>query len=200
MINSKVYALKNYLENQKKNSTLDYYNITKQQFDLLSQITNKLKPNNILEIGTSNGYSLLSIYVGICNNSSNSKNVSITTVEVNEERAAEASKVVDEINSDLITVKLINDNIYNSSCVEILKKNAPFDFVFVDCNQREYNQILDLVAGNGLLSQKSSILFDNILSHEASYNFYTNTDFEKQGFRSSLFPLHDGFLHLIKKD
>lgn len=182
-----------------KNSSTNYYNITSAQFDLLKQLVQKSKPTNILEIGTSNGYSLLSILLGIYESQNNSK-VLVHSVEVNKERFNKAQDLFQDIDlsQSNIELNLINDNVYNAPCIQLLKLQAPFDLIFIDCNQEEYMKMLDLVTQFNLIRKNSSLIFDNILSHEQSYNFYKYTDFKELGFKATLFPIHDGFLRLLK--
>lgn len=193
------------LENKRKSleveklSLKNTFNITNIQFDLLNQLVDKLNSNNILEIGTSNGYSLLSIILAAAKKAQNQK-VHINSVEVNEQRFKLAQDLIKNINlkNSNIGVNLINDNIYNGSCIKILKQSAPFDLIFIDCNQEEFQTLLHFIIQSELIKENTSLIFDNILSHEQSFTFYNSTDFRQLGFRATLFTIHHGFLHLVK--
>lgn len=191
------------LENKRRNlekekvSSSNYYNITNIQFDLLNQLVKELNSNNILEIGTSNGYSLLSIILGAVEQN---QRASISSVEVDEQRFKTVQDMIKDLNlkENNIRVDLINDNIYNESCIKILKYSVPFDLIFIDCNQEEYEKLFHFIMHSHLIEKNTSLIFDNILSHEQSFNFYKSTNFRQLGFRATLFPIHHGFLHLVK--
>lgn len=182
-----------------KNNFSKYHNITKIQFDLLYQLTLNLKPRTILEIGTSNGYSLLSLIKGV-SSFENKTTTYICSVEVNEEKYLKANDIFKELSLDSkkICVELLNENIFNINCIKCLNNKSPFDLIFIDSNQEEYSNLLNLIIKSNLISSGSSLIFDNILSHKQSYEFYKHTEFEKLGFKAKLFPIHDGFLHLLK--
>ena len=193
------------LENKRKSLEVEKlflkntFNITNIQFDLLNHLVHKLNSNNILEIGTSNGYYLLSIILAVVKKKKNQR-VYINSVEVNEQRFKLAQNLIEDLNLENCNIKvnLINDNIYSDTCIEILKQSAPFDLIFIDCNQEEFQTLLHFIIQSEVIEKNTSLIFDNILSHEQSFTFYKSTNFEQLGFRATLFPIHHGFLHLVK--
>ena len=78
------------LEELKKKIT--YWNISFEQGNFLSNLVLEKKPENILEIGTSNGFSTLFLALNLdakCN---------LTTIEINKNRFEEAKRNFEECN------------------------------------------------------------------------------------------------------
>ena len=116
---------------------------------LVETVTAK-RPHRVLEIGTAIGYSSLLI----AENSAD--DIQITTLELNEERAATAKKFIDQSKySEKITV-LLGDAADNIDALQDI-----YDLVFIDAAKGQYltyfNKILPHLAADGV------IVADNVL-------------------------------------
>jgi len=116
---------------------------------LVETVTAK-RPHRVLEIGTAIGYSSLLI----AENSAD--DIQITTLELNEERAATAKKFIDQSKySEKITV-LLGDAADNIDALQDI-----YDLVFIDAAKGQYltyfNKILPHLAADGI------IVADNVL-------------------------------------
>ena len=74
------------LKQLQSNNKREFWNISWSLCNFLSNIIKIKQPQNILEIGTSNGFSTICIAKGA------NKNSSITTIEINKERSQIAKK------------------------------------------------------------------------------------------------------------
>lgn len=204
----------NQLELVKFNSNLQFYNITQVQslfltkfikFKLLLLNSQDLKQNfNILEFGSSNGYSLLSMLLGIveanlsCSNSiEDLQHYSLIGFEIDKFRFDEINKNVSSF-SNLLNLKVYNEDMFNFHKIFQNKLNNShvnsFDIIFIDCNQEFYEEVILYVLKYDLLSLSGSILLENTLSHKKSFNFLTSLkEFEFEIFQ---FPLHNGFIEI----
>ncbi|MGM0602376.1 MAG: O-methyltransferase [Bacillota bacterium] len=123
-----------------------------------------LKPKNILEIGTAYGFSAL-IMAKYTPASSR-----ITTIEVDEQRAAEARKFLEKYGfDDKVSIKI-------GDALDILQYlRQSFDFIFLDAAKGQYlylfDYIFDLLKPGGLLISdnvlyKSEVLSDDKVRHK----------------------------------
>ena len=110
---------------------------------------------NVLEIGTSNGYSGLWIAKALKETGGR-----LTTIEYYEKRQSIAIS-----NFEKCGVRDIITTLQGDACETIsnIDRNERFDMVFIDANKREYVKYFELV--KPLLADKSIIIADNIISH-----------------------------------
>lgn len=131
----------------------EYWNIDSAAIQVLQAIIHAKKPKNILEVGTSNGYSAIQM-----GNIASRYGGKITTIEFFEERFQLAKKnIAEEGLSETIEV-------LQGDAVEIMRDFSPsFDFIFLDANKEEYplyfTQAMRLISHNGI------IVADNTVSH-----------------------------------
>jgi len=130
-----------------------YWNVDEQAAELLQALVHTHQPKEILEVGTSNGYS--AIMMGAIASRYGGK---ITTIEYFEER-----------------VKLAHENIHAaglSQTIQILKGDATdilpsltkkFDFFFLDANKEEH--VLYFGHVMRLANPGAIIVADNTISH-----------------------------------
>ncbi|MFT4243915.1 MAG: O-methyltransferase [Candidatus Woesearchaeota archaeon] len=206
---------------------LNFYNITNVQSLFLSQYIKyqcklKLKYNtiinskaqninnamNILEFGTSNGYSLLSMLKGVTQHHLSLKNLVqssisdlnnhlILSFEIDTFKFNEAIKNLKEY-KDIFQITLYNEDMFKAHNI-IFKMNLKgFDIIFVDCNQEFYKEVFEYILKYDLLSKSGSILFENTLSHVKSDFFFQSLDLNNQinSFEIIHYPLHNGFIEL----
>lgn len=121
---------------------------------LLSMISNLMRPELILEIGTFTGYSALCLAEGL------STNGKLMTIEANSEFAFKASEF---IKTTPFSEKIEVVNKEGLSFIQSLS-NSSVDLVFVDADKLNYKNyyeaLIDKVKQNGLL------VFDNVLWSE----------------------------------
>lgn len=209
-IRQSVLQLLEQLELLKLNSDFKYYNITNVQSLFLSQfiklkIASSIQDSNknfkILEFGTSNGYSFLSILLGIIEfNYTKSRSIehlqhySLIGFEIDENRYNQARKNISKYLGVLDNLEVFQEDIFNShNKVKELNLDL-FDIIFVDCNQEFYEEVVRYILEHNLLSNSGSILFENTLSHKKSFNFLNL--FSEYEFEIVEFPLHNGFIEL----
>lgn len=131
----------------------DFWNISRESANFLNMLIKISNAKNVLEIGTSNGYS--GIWIAKALKKTGGK---LTTVEYYEKRimlAKEHFKICEV--DDIITIR------QGSACEVIEELDEEFDFVFIDANKGEYIKYFDLI--NPKLKKGGIIAADNITSH-----------------------------------
>ncbi|MBC8384085.1 MAG: class I SAM-dependent methyltransferase [Candidatus Cloacimonetes bacterium] len=143
-------------QKQKKNINR-LWNIEEQTANLLYLMIKVKSPKNILEIGTSNGYSTFWLSLA----AANSKAI-VHTLEIDKQR-----------------FELAKDNLQDRKNIElhlglaeeiIPKLRQKFDFVFIDANKPDYIVYLKLLEDK--LENNALIIADNIFSHQESVKEY----------------------------
>lgn len=123
--------------------------ISREGAKLLCETVKKQNPNRVLEIGTAIGYSTLLIAAYV-------PSASITTIELNPDRAKIAKKYLNQANL------LDNIEILVGDAGEILTQlNDQFDMVFIDAAKGQYLDYLLKVIDK--LLPNAVILADNVL-------------------------------------
>ena len=188
-----IETLSNSKESFIKNNQDVFYNITSIQAEFLKYYIKHKSPNSILEIGTSNGYSLAYMLNGVLLNTNPEFNY-IVSVEIDTLKYKNAhSNLLEFINLGL--VKLFNADIFNKLLLEKIKLLGPFEVIFVDCLQHRYLDLLSYITSNLLLSQRGVIILDNIFSHDIESKL-SDEDLINLGLEKQLISIHDGFLIL----
>ena len=136
--------------------------------EVIKTILLKEKPKRILEVGTATGYSAI-CFSNILNN-----NVIIDTIELDEERAKQANRNIEEMG---LKEKI---NVIQGNAVEALPKlQEKYDIIFIDAAKGKYPIFLEEAIR---LSHKgSTILADNIL-----YKGYVMSDYNKHKQRTAV--------------
>lgn len=157
--------LKSLQENKK---TKNNWNISWQLATFLSNFVKLQQPKNILEVGTSNGFSTLAIARYL------NKNSKITTIEINKQRFQEAQ-------DNFKYCKLDNINQILGNAVDITYNlNDKFDLIFLDAGQMFYKKIIENILNQKVITKNSYIIADNVKSHQNMNEFleYMNLNFE----------------------
>ena len=132
--------------------------VTKEVAEYLKFMITSHKSINILEIGTAIGYSGSVMLQG-------NDNVTLTTVEIDEERYNEA-----KINFEKMGYTSRVNQILGDALEEIPKLNDEFDFIFIDAAKGKY---MDFYKDSYKLLKKEGIVFiDNIMFRGYLYNEY----------------------------
>jgi len=140
------------LEELEKTSK-DFWNISRQTANFLNMLIKISGTKNVLEVGTSNGYS--GIWLASALKKTGGR---LTTIEFYEKRIELALDNFKKCQvDDVITIK-------QGSATAILKElEEEFDFVFLDADKSEYVKYFEII--NSKLKKGGIIAADNITSH-----------------------------------
>jgi len=144
----------------------EFWNINAEIGNLMNMLIKSGDYKNILELGTSNGYSAIWLALALQENGGH-----LVTIEYSKERQELARKNLEEC--DLLDkVTLIQGKI-----IELLKKldlklfyvhnveeKAYIDFAFIDASKLEYVEYFNLI--HPMLKKNGMIVADNVISHE----------------------------------
>ena len=165
---------------QKEKNFISNWNISYQIGLILSEFISLKNPKNILEVGTSNGFSTLWLALNLDDSSL------ITTVEIDQFRFNQAKNNFNQ--AKIQNIKQLNGDIFE--ILENYSFEEKFDFVFVDAIQKNYFLFLEKIVKKNLISNNSIIIFDNIDSHLHQKDFLkkieNNYKFEKIAFGTGL--------------
>lgn len=160
-----------------------YRNIEPESGRFLSMLIRAQQSKNILEIGTSTGYSTLWLA-----EAARHTQAMITTLEIDAERVDQAKQYAIEMDlADLIDFKVIDAQVYLEEEQEI------FDFILLDAERDAYvNYWLHLMR---LLKAKSGLLIvDNVISHAAEVEEFIVLIQQDPRFIMSTVPIGAGLL------
>lgn len=159
-----------------------FWNVSPEVGMLLYILVKTKQAKNILELGTSNGYS--TIWLALAAREIKSK---VTTIEYFQERIDLAIENFRYCQLDsYITVK-------QGKILEVLDNtNDKFDFVFIDANKSEYIEYFKRM--ERLLLKGGIIVADNIISHRADVEDYIQCSSSHPDFKTVLIPLDNGLL------
>ncbi len=165
----------------------EFWNVSHQTGNFINMLIKAMKAKNVLEIGTSNGYSGLWIADALKDTKGH-----LTTIEFWEKRQSLAREYFEECGlSDIATFKI--GQAYNIITNEIKEK---FDLVFIDANKQEYIKFYEAV--NPLLNIGGIILADNIISHAAKVQPFVEAISEDENYQVQILDLPDGLLMAYK--
>ena len=138
-----------------ENTQKQFWNIARVTGEFLNLLIRTAKSKNVLELGTSNGYS--GIWIAKALKETGGK---LTTVEFYEKRIKPARENFEKCGVlDIITT-------IEGSAIKILEylpEDTKFDFVFIDANKSETLKYFELI--NQHLIQGGILAVDNVLSH-----------------------------------
>jgi len=172
--------------NAQKRQIHRLWNIKEQTANLLYFLVKIQSPKNILEIGTSNGYSTFWLSLAAENS-----NAEIDTIEADEKR-----------------FKLAKENLHNRKNIiqhfglaeEIIPElKKEFDFVFIDANKTDYISYLKMLKNK--LAGQAVIVADNIISHRDSVQEYLDFINENPLFETVTLKIDSGLeISIFRKD
>jgi len=172
----------------------EFWNLDRECANFLYSLIKIKQAKNVLEIGTSNGYSGVWILKALKETKGQ-----LTTIEFWEKRQSIARKnfkiCVPEVKciSKIGSAKIVLEDILD----DILKnKIEKFDFVFIDANKKEYIEYFKLI--DKMLVSNGVILADNILSHYEKTKDYIENLFQKENYSSQILELGAGMMLSIK--
>mgnify|MGYP003290377542 CR=1 FL=1 len=168
----------------------DFWNLDRESANFLNTLIKINSSKNVLEIGTSNGYSGIWILKALKETKGK-----LTTIEFWEKRQSVARKnfsicapeveVEPKIGSAIVVLEDILEEIKKG-------KRKKFDFVFIDANKKEYIEYFKLI--DEMLEDKGVILADNILSHYEKVEDYVNLLFGRKDYQSQILDLGTGMM------
>ena len=142
------------------------------------------KAKNVLELGTSNGYSGLRIALALKETGGK-----LTTVEYWEKRRSVAVENFKKCGvDDIITAKL-------GSALPVIQEelqNEIFDFVFIDANKAGYIKFFEAI--DPLLEKGGIIVADDVLSHEEQVKPFVDEIMSRDDYSAQILNLPDGVL------
>ncbi len=162
-----------------------YYNIsadTGQFFNILISIS---KAKNVLEVGTSNGYS--AIWLGEAAKHNKGK---ITTIEISEHKVKMAAENFKRAN--LSNIKIV----HGDALKEIPKLKGKFDFLFLDAVKEDYINYFKLAYPK--LAKNAVIVADNAIMFERYMKDFLIYVRNHKNLRSVLVPIGSGVEFSLK--
>lgn len=162
-----------------------YYNIsadTGKFFYILVLIS---KAKNVLEVGTSNGYS--AIWLGEAAKHNKGK---ITTIEISEHKVKMAAENFKRAN--LSNIKIV----HGDALKEIPKLKGKFDFLFLDAVKEDYINYFKLAYPK--LAKNAVIVADNAIMFEKYMKDYLHYARNHKNLRSVLVPIGSGVEFSLK--
>ena len=159
-----------------------YTNIAPENGQFLSILIQSIKAQNVLEVGTSNGYS--TIWLAAALKQTGGK---LITLEFDPKRAGKAQGHLREVGFDnIVEVRVGN------ALDEIPKCVATFDLVFLDAEKDEYRRYLELalpsVRSGGLIVADDTVTMRDEMPDYVEFVFNTPT------LHSVDIPLDDGII------
>lgn len=154
----------------------------------LSILVKGCSAKNILEIGTSNGYSTLWLA-----NAAEETNGNVTTVELSSERVGEALANFEKANL------LQRIDVHNQEAGAFLDSQLDhsFDFIFLDSERTQYMWWLEHI--KRILQPKGLLVVDNATSHASELAEFINMIEEDEMFETVLLAFQNGAFVARKK-
>lgn len=166
----------------------DFWNVSPQTGCFISMLIKAMNAKNVLELGTSNGYSALWISDALKHTGGH-----LTTLEFWEKRQCLAREYARECGlSDYITFKI--GQAYDIIVNEL--QSETYDLVFIDANKREYIKFFQAV--HPLLKKGGVILADNITSHPEKVKEFVEAISNHEEYQAQVLDLPDGLLMAYK--
>lgn len=131
----------------------DFWNVSRASANFLNMLIKISGAKNVIEIGTSNGYSGIWIAKALKETGGH-----LTSIEYYEKRIVLALENFRKCEvDDIITIK------QGSACEILEELESIYDFAFIDANKGEYIKYFDII--NPKLKKGGIIAADNITSH-----------------------------------
>ncbi len=183
-MDNKIVAILDRLEETSE----DFWNISRQTGNFISMLIKAANSKNVLELGTSNGYSALWIADALKHTGGH-----LTTIEFWEKRQCLAREYIENCGlSDYVTFKI--GQAYDIIMTEL--QNECYDLVFIDANKQEYLSFFQAV--HPLLKKGGIILADNVLSHAEKVKPFVDAISAHKEYQSQVLDLPDGLLMAYK--
>lgn len=172
----------------------EFWNLDRNCANFLNILIKIKQAKNVLEIGTSNGYSGLWILSALSQTGGK-----LTTIEFWEKRQRIARANFALCQPDIpVEAKIGSAVVVLEDLLEEInqQKRPKFDFVFIDANKKEYLDYFNLV--DKMLEPKGVIVADNILSHYKKVEPYVKTLLQSENYQSQILDMGSGMMYSIK--
>ena len=167
---------------QLEKTAKQYTNIAPENGQFLSILIRAIQAQNVLEVGTSNGYSAIWIAAALKETGGR-----LITLEFDPALAAEAQAHLHEVGLDTIVEVRVGN-----ALDEIPKCDATFDLVFLDAEKNEYRRYLELVLPN--IRPGGLIVADDTVTMRDEMPDYIKFVFNTPMLHSVDIPLDDGII------
>lgn len=160
-----------------------YRNIEPESAHLLAVLIRAQQAQNILEIGTSTGYSTLWLA-----NAAQSTQGHVTTIEIDSERTKQAQSYAEQLQlRNLVDFQVADALYFIKQCNEI------YDFILLDAERDAYVEYWQYLPN--LLKKKGGLLVvDNVLSHASEVAEFIALVQESKQFMCVTLPVGAGLL------
>ena len=164
-----------------------YWNIPRESGNHLNLIIKATGYKNILEIGTSNGYSTIWFAEAVRANAGH-----IISIEYYQERIDIAQKNFEECGlSDFITLK-------QGKALDIIENiEGEYDLVFIDANKAEYINYYEIM--HPKIRSGGMLVADNVTSHKSEMEDFLDIISHNVNYQISYLPFGGGLLIALKK-
>ena len=165
-----------------------YTNIAPENGQFLSILIHAIQARNVLEVGTSNGYSTIWLAAALKETGGR-----LITLEFDQKRAEEAQAHLLEVGLDSIVEMRVGN-----ALDEIPKCDATFDLVFLDAEKNEYRRYLELALPN--IRSGGLIVADDTVTMRDEMPDYVEFVFSTPRLHSVDIPLDDGIILSYKTE
>lgn len=169
------------LEKTQKN----FWNISRETANFLNMFIKTAGSKNVLEIGTSNGYSAIWIALAL-----KETNGHLTTIEFWDKRQSIARENFKICNVENLITPIIGSAF--DVMEKLLLEGEKFDFIFMDANKSEYLKYFELA--DKMLLQGGIIAADNVLSHEQKVKPFVDSITQDIKYQVQIIDLPAGLL------
>lgn len=177
---------------------MEFWNISPEVGKFLNLLIKTGNYKNILEVGTSNGYSAIWLALALQESDGH-----LVTIEFWEDRKEMAKKNLEECN-------LLNKvTLLQGSAIDVLEKLGPeiyksqdnknktfVDFAFIDASKIEYIEYFNKI--HPILNKNGIIVADNIISHENKVFEYIDTINSHEDYQTVKLNIGSGLLVSLK--
>ena len=165
-----------------------YTNIAPENGQFLSILIRSIRAQNVLEVGTSNGYSTIWLAAALKETGGG-----LITLEFNPKRAEEAQTYINKAGLDeIVEIRVGN------ALDEIPKCDATFDLVFLDAQKDEYRRYLELALPN--IRPGGLVVADDTVTMRDEMLDYVEFVFNTPLLNSVDIPLDDGIILSYKTE
>ncbi|MBQ2983927.1 MAG: O-methyltransferase [Candidatus Gastranaerophilales bacterium] len=168
----------------------EFWNLDRDCANFLNTLIKIHNAKNVLEIGTSNGYSGMWILGALRETKGK-----LTTIEFWEKRQSVArNNFKNHFPDVLVEAKIGSAIVVLEDILEEIEKNKreKYDFIFIDANKKEYIEYFKLA--DKILKNGGVILADNILSHYEKVQDYVENLFNNPSYQSQILELGTGMM------
>jgi len=167
----------------------DFWNLDRYCANFLNMLIKINNSKNVLEIGTSNGYSGIWILKAL-----EETKGKFTTIEFWEKRQSVARKNFEICSNIKAEAKIGQALVVLEDIVDEIQKNKreKYDFIFIDANKREYIKYFEFV--DKIITNNGVIVADNILSHYEKVEDYVNLLFSRSDYQSQILDMGAGMM------